>query len=112
MNFEKTTILDAIKNEEMNSFYPLKMGENVKAEAFSNLIKLVEESTKIFKDDEFIPKLLLREIYLLSVGITCENYRLQNKELADVADKLMNCFNMIISGKSVDDMESEGPRII
>ncbi|WP_052145717.1 hypothetical protein [Xenorhabdus nematophila] len=103
MNFKKTEILEAIKIEEMNSFYPLKMGENVKAETFSKLIALVEESTRLFKNEEFIPKSLLREIHLLSVGISCENYRLQNKELEDVASRLMSCFNMLFFASSVDD---------
>lgn len=50
MNFKNTTILDAIKNEEMKSFYPLKMGENITAESFEKLIKLAEESTNIYKN--------------------------------------------------------------
>lgn len=113
MIFENTTILDAIKNEEMKSFYPLKMGENITAEAFSTLILLAEEAARIYKNEELIPKSLLNELYLLSVGITCENYRLESDEMRCVAEKLMNCFNMLISGDEPgDDIESKGSRIV
>ncbi|HEJ9539863.1 hypothetical protein I4607_11360 [Proteus mirabilis] len=112
MNFKNTTILDAIKNEEMKSFYPLKMGENITAESFEKLIELAEESTNIYKNEEFIPKSLLKELYLISVGITSENYRLQDDEMASVAERIMNCFNLLIDGKAVTDIVPDGPRII
>ncbi|RAX06965.1 hypothetical protein [Photorhabdus bodei] len=114
MNVKKIEILDAIKNEAMESLYPLKMGGNINDDSFFKLVSLVEESTRLYKNDDLIPKTLLSEIYLLSVGISSENHIRYNKKLDEISIRLMDCFNMIISGKSVDDIEAESdePRII
>ncbi|MCW7550944.1 MULTISPECIES: hypothetical protein [Photorhabdus] len=94
MNVKKIEILDTIKNEAMKSLYPLKMSGNI--------------------NDDLIPKALLSGIYLLPVGISSENHIRYNKKLDEISIRLMDCFNMIISGKSVDDLktESDEPRII
>lgn len=112
MNVEKSNALELLKKSGSEFIYPLKMGGKINEEAFNNLLLVAEEITRVFKNDEFVPKRLLSEIYLLSVGIDCENYHHKSDLLDDMSRKIMQCFNLIIAGESVDDIKPKGPRII
>ncbi|WP_211047071.1 hypothetical protein, partial [Pectobacterium versatile] len=73
---------------------------------------VAEEITRVFKNDEFVPKKILSELYLLSVGMDCENYHHKNDLLDSMSKKIMHCFNLVIAGESVDDIKPKGPRVI
>lgn len=112
MNIEKDNLLELFKEEVTNSIYPLKMGGQINEEAFNELLLIAEEATRLLKDDDFIPKKLLLEIYLASVAIACDNEHFKNDSLSGVSSRLLRCFNLIIDGKSIDDKKNNGPRII
>ncbi|EOI3549574.1 hypothetical protein ACMSZT_004486 [Cronobacter dublinensis] len=112
MNLNKANILDVLKEEVTHSVYPLKMGGHIKSEAFNDLILVAEEATRLFRDEELVPKKLLSELHLVAMGIDLENEFYKNEELSLISKRIMKCFNLILAGKSVDDKELSGPRII
>ncbi|EOB9991915.1 hypothetical protein ACI0YF_004214, partial [Cronobacter sakazakii] len=94
------------------SVYPLKMGGRFKPDAFNDLLQVAEEATRLFKNEELVPKKLLSELHLIAIGIDLENDFYKNKDLDLISNKIMRCFSLILAGKSVDDKEPSGPRII
>lgn len=112
MNIEKDNLLELFKEKVTNSIYPLKMGGRINEEAFNELLLIAEEATRLLKDDEFISKKLLLEIYLASGAIAGDNEHFKNNFLSEVSTRLLNCFNLIIDGESVDNKKDKGPRII
>ncbi|TQI80080.1 hypothetical protein FHU10_5067 [Serratia fonticola] len=112
MKIDKDNILDLLKEKVSDYLYPLKMGGSINEEAFNELLNISEEATRLFKGDSLVPKRLLSEIYLVSVGVESENVYLKNKLLSGFSEKIMNCFNLILAGESVDDKRDTGPRII
>lgn len=103
MNVTKEDVLKLVEEKIHNSLYPLKMGGEINEEAFSDLLEIFEESTRIFKNDALIPKKLLGEMSLVSVSIECENYHFKNFFLEDISKKMMHCFRLMIAGISIDE---------
>ncbi|MCG8707902.1 hypothetical protein JHU04_001100 [Brenneria sp. 4F2] len=112
MKIERSNALTLLQNRGEKFIYPLKMGGDINSEAFDDLLLVAEEITRIFKYDELIPKRLLLELHLLSVGIECENYHFNNDALAEMSQKILRCYQLLIDGKSVDDLLPHGPRIL
>ncbi|ELY5873260.1 hypothetical protein [Cronobacter sakazakii] len=112
MNVNKDNVLELIKEKVTYSVYPLKMGGQFKPDAFNDLLLAAEEATRLFKNEELVPKKLLSELHLIAIGIDLENDFYKNKDLDFISKKIMRCFNLILAGKSVDDKEPSGPRII
>jgi len=112
MNVEKNISLEDFKNKVNNSLYPLKMGGNINEIAFNELVSIAEQATILLKKDDLVPKKLLSEIHLVAVGIDCENIYYKNDFLSSVSARLMDCFNMILDGESIENEKSDGPRII
>ncbi|PWV99282.1 hypothetical protein [Mangrovibacter plantisponsor] len=112
MNIDKNNILNLLEEKINVSLYPLKMGGEVNEKSLKELLFLSEEATRLFKHEALVPKKLLSEIYLASVGIKIENEFINSKLLSEVSSGMMNCFNLILSGESVDDKKEIGPRII
>ncbi|MFJ5430953.1 hypothetical protein ACIPUP_17555 [Pectobacterium actinidiae] len=112
MNVDKYNALELLKETGSRFIYPLKMGGEINEDLFNGLLSVAEELTRVFKSDELVPKKILSELYLLSVGIDCENYHHKNDLLDSMSKKIMHCFNLIIAGESVDDIKPKGPRII
>ncbi|WP_323637289.1 hypothetical protein [Pectobacterium polaris] len=112
MNVVKSNALELLKEVGSDFIYPLKMGGEINEESFNNILLVAEEITRVFKSDELVPKKILSELYLLSVGIDCENYHHKNNLLDSMSKKIMNCFNLVIAGESVDDLKPNGPRIM
>ncbi|QZN97395.1 hypothetical protein [Symbiopectobacterium purcellii] len=112
MIVEKDNALELLKEKGTRFIYPLKMGGEIIEPAFSELLTVAEELTKLYKNEELIPKKILLELYLISVGIDCENYHIKQELLSNMSEFIMRCFNMLISGESVDDVKASGPRII
>lgn len=88
------------------------MGGNINEIAFMELVSIAEQATILLKKDDLVPKKLLSEIHLAAVGIDCENIYYKNDFLASVSARLMDCFNMILDGESIENEKSDGPRII
>lgn len=112
MNVNKDNVLELIKEKVTYSVYPLKMGGRFKPDAFNDLLLVAEEATRLFKNEELVPKKLLSELHLIAIGIDLENDFYKNKDLDLISNKIMRCFSLILAGKSVDDKEPSGPRII
>lgn len=103
MNLDKEAFLVLVEHKITDSFLLLKMGGEIDEKALTELLELFEKSTRIFKNDALIPKKLLADMHLVSVGIECENYHFKNLFLEDISKKVMYCFNLMISGISIDD---------
>lgn len=112
MNIDKDNILGLLKDKINDSLYPLKMGGEIREGAFKELLFLSEEATKIFKYEMLVPKKLLSEIYLASVGIEIENEFIKSVFLSEISSGMMHCFNLILSDMSIDDRQGNEPRII
>lgn len=112
MSISKDNLLYLLKEKVSESIYPLKMGGNINKESFDALVSLAEEATRVFKEEAMVPKKLLSEIYLSSMGIYCENLHFKSEELSYYSERMMECFNFIIDGKSIDEKKEIGPRIV
>lgn len=112
MSVRKDNILCLFKEKISDSIYPLKMGGKINKESFDELVALAEEATRLFKKEDMVPKALLSEIYLSSMGIYCENLHFKRDDLSCYSERLMECFNFIIDGTSADERKKSGPRIV
>lgn len=112
MNIEKDNLLELFKEKVNDSLYPLKMGGRINENAFNELLLIAEEATRLLKDDDLVPKKLLLEIYLVSVGVDSENIRIKSEFLSLISSRLLDCFNFIIDGESIDNKKYNKPRII
>ena len=112
MSISKDNLLHILKEKIYESIYPLKMGGKINKESFDALVSLAEEATRIFKKEAMVPKELLSEIYLSSMGIYCENLHFESEDLSCYSERMMECFNFIIDGKSVDEKKESEPIIV
>lgn len=112
MMLEKSNAFEILTAKGADFIYPLKMGGVIDERVFSELLLISEELTRLYKDDDLIPKKLLSELYLISIGIECENYHFKKEILSTMSESIMRCFNMLIAGESADDEEIKVPRIL
>lgn len=112
MSVSKDNILRLFKEKVSDSIYPLKMGGKINKQSFDELVALAEEATRVFKKEDMVPKALLSEIYLSSMGIYCENLHFKCDDFSYYSERMMECFNFIIDGTSVDEKKESGPRIV
>lgn len=106
MNIEKDNLLELFKEKITDSVYPLKMGGLINKQAFDELVTIAEQATILLKEEDLVPKKLLSEIHLVAVGVDCENLYYKNDFLASVSAGLMECFNMILDGESIDNKKT------
>ncbi len=108
----KENLLETIRESINNAIYPISMGNHIDIEKLNELVDIAEEATKILKSDEYISKKLLIEIFSSADGLKNDNEFLKRKELDEISEKLMRCYNCLIAGKTVDEMTQSELRII
>jgi len=102
MIIDKDNVVELLREQVTKSLYPLKMGGSIDMDAFSELLLIAEESTRIFEHEDLVPKNLLSEIILISIGIDSENEYIKDQYLDSVSKKIRRCCDLILSGKVVD----------
>ena len=112
MKLNKNNVLDYFIEKVNDSLYPLKMGGYINESSVKELLEIAEEATRIFRDESLVPKKLLSEMYLVSLGFESENVYVKNDLLSFVSERVLDCFNLILAGQSIDDKKQNGPRII
>ncbi|MBS9767189.1 MAG: hypothetical protein KGV44_06585 [Flavobacteriaceae bacterium] len=100
----KENILEKLRESVTDAIYPISMGNHIDIEKLNELVGIAEETTRLFKDDEYISKKLLIELFSSADGLKNDNEYLKRKELDEISDRLMLCYNLLIAGKTIDEV--------
>lgn len=111
MLINRDNALGFFKNNVSNFLYPIKMGGNVDMNAYKELLLTLDEITRIFKCDDMISKELLSEICLTAEGVSSEASNIKGHDLNLMAEEILLRFNLLLSGKTIDDSKPVVGRI-
>ncbi len=112
MRLTRQNLLEKLRESVTESIYPISMGGEVDIDKLERLVSIAEEATRIFKNEEYISKKLLIEIFSTADVLRNDNEFLKREELNTISTRLMLCYNLLIASKSIDESESGELRII
>ena len=112
MFIDKNNALDSLKENVSKFLYPIKMGGNVDINAYKQLLLTLDEITRVFKHEDLIPKRLLSEICLTAEGVSSESHNIKNYDLNSMAEEIESKFNLLLSGKTPEDVKPVIGRIV
>lgn len=105
-------LLDELRKTTTDFIYPLTLEGVIVEVAFNNLLSFTDNMTRILKNDDFLPKNILRELLLTINSMKEHGRRLNSTELYQMTLKIEKNLNLIIVGESIDDRKPGVPRII
>ncbi|MFV8980921.1 hypothetical protein [Serratia fonticola] len=105
-------LLEELRKITTDFIYPLTLEGVVVKVAFNNLLSFTDNMTRIFKNEDFLPKNILRELLLTICAMKTHSQKLNSNEFYEMTLKLEKNFNLIIAGESIDDRKPGVPRII
>ncbi|HHQ6575966.1 TPA: hypothetical protein ACSTLY_003407 [Serratia fonticola] len=105
-------LLEELRKITTDFIYPLTLEGVVVEVAFNNLLSFTDNMTRIFKNEDFLPKNILRELLLTICAMKTHSQKLNSNEFYEMTLKLEKNFNLIIAGESIDDRKPGVPRII
>lgn len=112
MFIDKNNALDSLKENVSKFLYPIKMGGNVDINAYKQLLLTLDEITRVFKHEDLIPKRLLSEICLTAEGVSSESHNIKDYDLNSMAEEIESKFNLLLSGKTPEDVKPVIGRIV
>jgi hypothetical protein len=105
-------LLEELRKRTTDFIYPLTLEGVVVEVAFNNLLSFTDNMTRFFKNEDFLPKNILRELLLTICAMKTHGQKLNSNDFYEMTLKLEKNFNLIIAGESIDDRKPGVPRII
>ncbi|WP_337049668.1 hypothetical protein [Serratia fonticola] len=104
-------LLEELRKRTSDFIYPLTLEGVVFEVAFNNLSSFTDNMTRDFKNEDFLPKNIFRELLLTICAMKTHGQKLNSNEFYEMTLKLEKNFNLIIAGESIDNKKPGIPRI-
>ena len=112
MKINKDNALERLKRNVTDFLYPIKMGGSVDLDAYNGLLLTLDEITRVYKEEQTLPKALLNEIFLTAEGVASEACYIKTHDLNLMAEAILSKFNLLLASMTVDDNKRGIGRIV